>query len=57
MTTQMVAIVFVVASIVIMSAVSLAIGIRRGEDPSGPDFPLDADGKLSDRRRAPRLRC
>jgi hypothetical protein len=57
MTTHMVAIVFVVASTVIMSAVSLAIGILRGEDPPDPDFLLDAQKKPGDHPPYSRLRC
>jgi len=55
MTTHMVAIVVVVASTVIMSAVSLAIGILRGEDPAERDAPLDAQGKRRDRPRSSHL--
>jgi hypothetical protein len=49
MTTRMVAIVLVVASTVLMSALSLAIGILRGSRPR--DFPSDAGGNPSDRPR------
>jgi hypothetical protein len=41
----MVAIVLLVASTMIMSGVSLAIGFVHGEDLSGPDLGLDAHEK------------
>src|ERR1700686_5025636 len=55
--TRSAATVVVVASTLIMSAVSLAIGILRGEDPPEPDFPLHAHGKPSDRPPRSRLPC
>jgi hypothetical protein len=57
MTPRMVAIVFVIASVVIMSAVSLAIGGLRGKDPPESNSPLDARGRPGERPRLPRLRC
>ncbi len=57
MTPHMVAIVLIVVSTVIMTAVSLAIGILRGEDAPQLDFPMDAHGKPCDRPRRSRLRC
>ncbi len=57
MTTGMVVIVFVITSTVIMSAVSLAIGILRGRAPREPDLPLDAHGKPRERPRLPPIRC
>jgi len=55
MTTRMLGIVIVVASTVIMSAVSMAIGILLGDAAPEPDSRSDADGKLSERPRYPRL--
>jgi hypothetical protein len=57
MINHMAAIVLVIASTMIMCAVSLAIGILRERDPSQPDFPLDAHGKPWDRPPHSRLRC
>jgi hypothetical protein len=50
MSVGLIAVVVVVASTVLMSAVTLAIGILRRDSPREPDVAADTDAKSRERR-------